>query len=71
MPLQAARFTSTARAVRVTHNALLAVGQRGYLERNPLARLLRHAPAAPLQAACHEQCLERVATDLLRVEKGA
>ena len=54
----------------MTHNALLAVGQRGYPERNPLARLLRHAPADPLQAACHEQCRERVASDLLREEVG-
>ena len=38
------------------------------LERNPLARLLRDAQSAPLQAACHEQCLERVATELLREE---
>jgi butyryl-CoA dehydrogenase len=66
MPLQAARYACAEGAVRVTHNALLAVGGRGYLERNPLARLLRDAQAAPLQAACHEQCLERVATELLR-----
>jgi butyryl-CoA dehydrogenase len=66
MPLQVARFTSTRAAVRVTERALLAVGGRGYLERNPLERLLRDAQAGPLQAACHEQCLERVATELLR-----
>ena len=46
--------------------ALLAVGGRGLLERNPLERLLRDAQAAPLQASCHEQCLERVAAELLR-----
>jgi alkylation response protein AidB-like acyl-CoA dehydrogenase len=70
MPLQAARYAATEGAVRVTHHALLAVGGRGYLERNPLARLLRDAQSAPLQAACHEQCLERVATELLRDERG-
>jgi alkylation response protein AidB-like acyl-CoA dehydrogenase len=69
-PLQAARFACTRGAVNVTHQALLAVGGRGYLERNPLERLLRDAQAAPLQAACHEQCLERVATDLLREEES-
>ena len=70
MPLQAARYACTEGAVRVTHNALLAVGGRGYLERNPLERLLRDAQAAPLQAACHEQCLERVAGELLREEEA-
>jgi alkylation response protein AidB-like acyl-CoA dehydrogenase len=54
----------------VTHNALLAVGGRGYLERNPLERLIRDAQCAPLQASCHEQCLERVATELLRDRAG-
>jgi alkylation response protein AidB-like acyl-CoA dehydrogenase len=66
MPLQVARYACTTNAVQATHRALLAVGGRGYLERNPLERLLRDAQAAPLQAACHEQCLERVATELLR-----
>jgi butyryl-CoA dehydrogenase len=70
MPLQVARFACTEGAVRVTHNALLAVGGRGYLERNPLERLIRDAQCAPLQAACHEQCLERVATELLRDDTG-
>lgn len=70
MPLQAARYACAEGAARVTHQALLAVGGRGYLERNPLARLLRDAQAAPLQAACHEQCLERVATELLRETAG-
>jgi alkylation response protein AidB-like acyl-CoA dehydrogenase len=70
MPLQLARFACTEGAVRVTHHALLAVGGRGYLERNPLERLIRDAQCAPLQAACHEQCLERVATELLREEDG-
>jgi alkylation response protein AidB-like acyl-CoA dehydrogenase len=68
MPLQAARFACTEGAVNVTHQALLAVGGRGYLARNPLERLLRDAQSAPLQAACHEQCLERVASELLREE---
>jgi alkylation response protein AidB-like acyl-CoA dehydrogenase len=66
MPLQVARFACTAAAVSVTQNALLAVGGRGLLERNLLERLLRDAQAAPLQASCHEQCLERVAAELLR-----
>jgi alkylation response protein AidB-like acyl-CoA dehydrogenase len=66
MPLQVARFACTTAAVSVTHDALLAVGGRGLLERNPLERLLRDAQAAPLQASCHEQCLERVAAELLR-----
>jgi butyryl-CoA dehydrogenase len=66
MPLQLARYTCTEGAVNVTHRALLAVGGRGYLERNPLPRLIRDAQSAPLQAACHEQCLERVADGLLR-----
>ncbi len=70
MPLQVARLACAEGAVRVTHQALLVVGGRGYLERNPLARLLRDAQSAPLQAACHEQCPERVATELLRGESG-
>jgi alkylation response protein AidB-like acyl-CoA dehydrogenase len=66
MPLQVARWACAEAAVQVTRQALLAVGGRGYLERNPLERLLRDAQAAPLQAACHEQCPERVAAALLR-----
>jgi alkylation response protein AidB-like acyl-CoA dehydrogenase len=70
MPLQVARFACTEGAVRVVRNALLTVGGRGLLERNPLERLLRDAQAGPLQASCHEQCLERVATELLRDGSG-
>jgi alkylation response protein AidB-like acyl-CoA dehydrogenase len=65
-PLQAARFACTRAGVEVTRRALLAVGGRGYLARNPLERLLRDALSGPLQAACHETCPDRIAEILLR-----
>jgi alkylation response protein AidB-like acyl-CoA dehydrogenase len=65
LPLQAARYACTRNAVAVAQRALLAAGGRGYLARHPLERILRDTLAGPLQAACHEQCLERVASELL------
>jgi alkylation response protein AidB-like acyl-CoA dehydrogenase len=65
LPLQTARYACTTNAVAATQRALLIAGGRGYLQRHPLERLLRDTLAGPLQAACHEQCLDRVADDLL------
>jgi len=66
LTLQAARYICSTQAVAVTQTALLAVGSRGYLTRNPLERLIRDALAGPLQAACHETCPDRIAQELLR-----